>query len=168
VKKYLTREMVTLLLGGLAAFVAIALFAPVDSREMLFGANGLVMSVVAHWLRNPRERALERTVESLRPPPLDDTATPPERPSAKHRTMPPLPLLLVGTLLSAGAWSLHLTACGASAELRGAYAIEQARCISNERQIIAREGSTREADREAMELERERCDAALRAIEAGE
>lgn len=58
--------------------------------------------------------------------------------------------------------------CGASAATRSAYALEQARCIANERSIIDREGTTEEQDREAMRVERERCDAALHEIEVSD
>lgn len=60
-----------------------------------------------------------------------------------------------------------LCGCGASAATRSAYALEQARCIANERSIIDREGTTEEQDRADMASERARCDAALDAIEAG-
>jgi hypothetical protein len=64
----------------------------------------------------------------------------------------------------------HLTAgCGASAEIRGAYALEQARCIANEREIVTRLGTSYQEDANDLRAERERCDAALDAIEeAGE
>lgn len=62
---------------------------------------------------------------------------------------------------------------GASAEVRTAYAIEQARCLTNERSIIALscgdlDGDVcEERDRAAMAAERDRCDTALRAIYGG-
>ncbi|HVJ21091.1 MAG TPA: hypothetical protein VM686_37025 [Polyangiaceae bacterium] len=40
--------------------------------------------------------------------------------------------------------------------------------MANEREIETREGTTREEDLEALELERARCSEALRRIEAGE
>lgn len=59
----------------------------------------------------------------------------------------------------------HCAGCGgATAETRTSYAVEQARCLANERTIVDRAGSTLEEDREALELERTRCDAALRSI----
>lgn len=58
--------------------------------------------------------------------------------------------------------------CGASAATRSAYALEQARCIANEREIIARRGTTEEEDTAAMAAERARCDAALDAIEVSD
>jgi hypothetical protein len=58
-----------------------------------------------------------------------------------------------------------LDGCGASNEFRVEYALEQARCIANEREIIRRPDTTYEEDVEALELERLRCDAALNAIE---
>lgn len=54
--------------------------------------------------------------------------------------------------------------CGASAELRARYATEVARCMSNERAIVDRQGTTLEQDRADLEVERARCDAALAAI----
>lgn len=60
-----------------------------------------------------------------------------------------------------------LSGCGASAELRAAYALEQARCIANEQEIIDRAGSTYEEDVADLAEERLRCDAALDAIEGG-
>lgn len=52
--------------------------------------------------------------------------------------------------------------CGtASAEVRTAYAIEQARCIAAERAIVDRAGTTEEQDRADLAAERARCDAAL-------
>ena len=62
--------------------------------------------------------------------------------------------------------ALTLSACGASAVTRSTYALEQARCIANEREIIDRE-STEEEDTRDMAIERARCDAAL-AIIGGE
>jgi hypothetical protein len=58
-----------------------------------------------------------------------------------------------------------LVGCGGvSAETRTAYAVEQARCLANERAIIAREGTTREQDEADYAAEQARCDAALVAI----
>lgn len=54
--------------------------------------------------------------------------------------------------------------CGASEQLRAAYAIEVARCVANERSIVDREGTTREQDVADLAAERIRCDAALDAI----
>lgn len=54
---------------------------------------------------------------------------------------------------------------GISQELRVSYATEVARCIANEREIVNRQGTTAEQDRDDLEAERARCDAALRAIE---
>lgn len=54
--------------------------------------------------------------------------------------------------------------CGASAQLRTAYATEMARCISNERAIIDRQGTSYEQDREDLDVERARCNAALQQI----
>lgn len=61
---------------------------------------------------------------------------------------------------------LALPSCGGvSPEVRGAYAIEQARCLANEREIIARQGTTEAEDEAAYAAEQARCDAALQAIE---
>ncbi len=57
--------------------------------------------------------------------------------------------------------------CGASAVTRSSYALEQARCLANEREIIERVSTAEEDDRD-MAIERARCDAALDAIEGGE
>ena len=57
---------------------------------------------------------------------------------------------------------LALPACGgATGEVRTAYAVEQARCLANERAIIAREGTTREQDEADYAAEQARCDAEL-------
>lgn len=58
-----------------------------------------------------------------------------------------------------------LSGCGASAATQSAYALEQARCIANEREIVDRPDTTEEQDRQDMTAERARCDAALDAIE---
>jgi hypothetical protein len=55
--------------------------------------------------------------------------------------------------------------CGASAATQGAYALEQARCLANERDIVDRQGTTLEEDQASLAAERARCDAALDAIE---
>jgi hypothetical protein len=68
-------------------------------------------------------------------------------------------MVIVGTaLLLSGA------SCGASADIRTRYAVEVARCTANERAIVDREGTSLEQDREDLEVERARCDAALAAI----
>jgi hypothetical protein len=54
--------------------------------------------------------------------------------------------------------------CGASAEIRTRYATEMARCIANERAIIDRQGTSYEQDREDLDVERVRCNAALQQI----
>lgn len=61
-----------------------------------------------------------------------------------------------------------LVGCGAaSAEQRTAYAVEQARCLANERTIVDRPDTSYELDRYDLEQERARCDAALLAIYGG-
>lgn len=57
--------------------------------------------------------------------------------------------------------------CAASPELRRSYAEEVARCISNERAIVDRRGTTQEQDEADLASERARCDEALHSIEAG-
>ncbi len=80
--------------------------------------------------------------------------------------------LVLGTVC---AWAYWLSGCGgASAEVRTAYAVEQAACLANERAIIDEPCGTLDAeacrarDYEAMRVERARCDAALAAIYGGE
>jgi len=63
--------------------------------------------------------------------------------------------------------ALLLTGCVASAELRARYATEVARCTANERAIVDRQGTSFEEDQRDLLLERNRCDAALAAIEGG-
>ena len=60
-----------------------------------------------------------------------------------------------------------LSACGASAQTRTAYGVEEARCIANERAIVDRHGTTLAQDQADLATERARCDAALHAIEGG-
>lgn len=136
--KLMTWPMVALLIGGGVVFALTAVFAPPDVREVLFGANGLLSTVIAYWLRSPREM----------PPP------PPPPP-------PPAVLLTLAVTLLA----LSSAACGASDALRAAYAEEVARCTLNEREIVARQGTTEEEDAAALAMERARCDDALRAVE---
>ena len=59
--------------------------------------------------------------------------------------------------------SLLVIGCGASPEVRANYAVEAARCITNERAIVDR-ASTAEEDARDLAIERARCDAALEAI----
>jgi hypothetical protein len=61
--KFLTWPLVALLLGGGVLFALIAIFAPPDVRELLFGANGLAMAVIGYLMRSPRERALGPELE---------------------------------------------------------------------------------------------------------
>lgn len=76
------------------------------------------------------------------------------------------PLAWALLVMCACAWLS--SGCGASAATRSTYALEQARCIANEREIVDREGTTLEQDQADMAAERARCDAALDAIEGGE
>ena len=64
--------------------------------------------------------------------------------------------LLILSALAAG--------CGASAEIRTRYATEVSRCIANERAIVDRQGTSYEQDREDLDVERVRCNAALQQI----
>ena len=54
--------------------------------------------------------------------------------------------------------------CGASAEIRTRYATEVSRCIANERAIVDRQGTSYEQDRDDLDVERARCNAALESI----
>lgn len=45
--------IVVLVAIGALAFTLIALFAPADTREALFGANGLVMAILGLMMRSP-------------------------------------------------------------------------------------------------------------------
>ena len=134
ISKILTWQMVAVLGIGGAAFLLIVFYAPPDVRDLLLGANGFIATIVAYYLKSPREV----------PPP------------------PPI------GLVAFGAFALAASACGASDAMRVAYAEEVARCSLNERAIVARENTTEDEDREALELERARCNAALEAIESGQ
>ena len=61
--------------------------------------------------------------------------------------------------------AIILAGCGASAEIRTRYATEVSHCIANERAIIDRQGTSYEQDREDLDAERARCNAALESIE---
>jgi hypothetical protein len=62
--------------------------------------------------------------------------------------------------------SALIVGCGAtvSADVRHRYATETARCIANERAIIDRQGTSYEQDRDDLDVERARCNAALEQI----
>ena len=60
--------------------------------------------------------------------------------------------------------SALIAGCGASAEIRTRYATEVSRCIANERAIIDRQGTSYEQDRDDLDVERARCNAALESI----
>jgi hypothetical protein len=71
--------------------------------------------------------------------------------------------VIVAALLVGGwLWS----GCGASPEVRAAYALEEQRCEANEAAIVMGDGTLAE-DQEALALERARCDAALARIREG-
>jgi hypothetical protein len=71
---------------------------------------------------------------------------------------------LVVLMFAVSAAALNMAGCGASAATREAYAAEVARCVAGERAIVDRSGTSEEEDREALALERARCNAALAAI----
>jgi hypothetical protein len=60
--------------------------------------------------------------------------------------------------------AIILAGCGASAEIRTRYATEVSRCIANERAIVDRQGTSYEQDRDDLDVERARCNAALESI----
>jgi hypothetical protein len=73
--------------------------------------------------------------------------------------------IVVSAVLVGIGIAVQCSGCGgATAEQRTAYAVEQARCLANERAIVDREGTSYELDRYDLEQERARCDAALRVI----
>lgn len=59
VKAALTWQMVVVLALGAVGFISIALFAPPDVRDALFGANGLLWTVVTALLKARDEEASE-------------------------------------------------------------------------------------------------------------
>ncbi len=63
------------------------------------------------------------------------------------------------------AFSWVLCSCGATNTTRVSYAAELAKCISNERVILERTGTTETQDRRDLAAERARCDAELARIE---
>jgi hypothetical protein len=72
---------------------------------------------------------------------------------------------ILAFVLAAVAWLA--SGCGASAQVRAAYAVEQAQCVANERAIVDRPGTTEAEDRADLAAERARCDETLRSIEGG-
>jgi hypothetical protein len=54
----ITWQGVVVLCTGMATFAAIAIFAEESTRTMLLGADGLVCTLVALYLRSPRDVAL--------------------------------------------------------------------------------------------------------------
>lgn len=46
---------VALLLGGGALFALIAIFAPEEVRTALFGAHGLLFTLIGLWMRSPKD-----------------------------------------------------------------------------------------------------------------
>lgn len=80
------------------------------------------------------------------------------------RQPPPTAVLLIALALPV------LTSCGGaqlSAEQRTALAIETQLCITNERAIVERQGTTEEQDRADLAAERDRCDEARQRITGG-
>lgn len=51
IKKNLTWQAVALVLGGGAVFACVAIFAPPDVRTVLFGAHGLIATLIGIALR---------------------------------------------------------------------------------------------------------------------
>jgi len=56
-KAMLSVPMAVVVSVGAACFTAILLWAPESSKDILFGANGLVFSLVSYFLRSPAQRA---------------------------------------------------------------------------------------------------------------
>lgn len=75
----------------------------------------------------------------------------------------------IGVVLVLVLLAYVVAACGsASPAVKGAYSLEAARCIANEREIVERSGTTEEQDRADLAAERARCDAELAQIELSE
>lgn len=177
--KLVTWPLVALVAVGVAASVAILVFAPPDAQRLLLGTDGLICTLVAYYLRSPKQRAIAVQVaeisESLSSPPLD---TVPSRPASMRPPRAPRqdghvhPTLIGAVCLAAIVLSVMfawlLQGCGASDAVRASYAVEVANCMAQERRIIDREGTTAEQDAEDWEIERARCNAALEAIEGGQ
>lgn len=51
--KALTPALAAVIIAFIAAFTAIAFWAPPDVREWLFGATGIVWTVTAYLMRSP-------------------------------------------------------------------------------------------------------------------
>lgn len=68
------------------------------------------------------------------------------------------------TLLALAFLAATVGCGGATGVTRTSYALEEARCVSNERVIVDRANTTREQDETDLAAERARCDAALAAI----
>lgn len=69
--KILTWPLVALLVGGGAIFAVIAILAPPDARELLFGANGLAMAVIGYLMRSPRQPLDPGRLPGARPRPWE-------------------------------------------------------------------------------------------------
>lgn len=54
-KSWMTWPIAAVLIAGAVCFAAIVMFAPPETQTLLFGANGLVWSIVAAYLRSPRD-----------------------------------------------------------------------------------------------------------------
>ena len=96
--KLLTWPIAAVLIAGGVCFTLIAIYAEGETRDALFGANGLVMSIVMALIRMSSA-----------------DSGPPSLP-------PPAALLVLAFACST------LPACGASDAMRAAYAEEVARC----------------------------------------
>jgi hypothetical protein len=119
---------------------------PMAAAGVVVAIIGALRTVQIAWQRDPNAKPVE-----VRP------SRPPSRTSG-HALIDAL-LFIVALACAA-----FLHGCGASAETRNAYALEQARCYANERAIVDRSDSTEAQDRADWALERARCDAALLAI----
>lgn len=86
-------------------------------------------------------------------------------PRLRYGIVPELSIAAIAVLAVVALVAACCSGCGASAATQGAYALEQARCLANERQIVDQQGTTLEQDQAALAAERARCDAALDAIE---
>lgn len=58
IKEALTWQMVAVLIAGGVMFIAIAIWAPSDTRQWLFGANGLLWTLVTAFIRRGSAAAL--------------------------------------------------------------------------------------------------------------
>lgn len=74
-KNYLTWPVVAVLLGGLATFTAISIWGPPEAKAWLYGAHGLLWTVIAWHLPAPGTGKTTVVAPATEPP-----ATPPGDP----------------------------------------------------------------------------------------